>query len=167
MSRVLVEVEVISTKISLFMLLSCTETQLLFRFVVELCSVECTTVMLFMRIKRYEMWQKNVTCSILSSPLWFCLCVCVEDLMLHVFLWGRRHTGNNKLLEGGKETSNVKVWMWKVQLCFILTGIRRMWTGWRPISPSGLSCKTTSNSTTPLDWPGARVWVLRLLHLRT
>lgn len=28
--------------------------------------------------------------------------------MLHVFLWGRRHRGNNKLLEGGKETSNVK-----------------------------------------------------------
>lgn len=42
---------------------------------------------------------------------------------------------------------------------FLLTGIRPMWTGWRPTSPSGLSSKTTSKSTTPQDCPGARLWV--------
>lgn len=43
-----------------------------------------------------------------------------------------------------------------------LPGTRHMWTGWKPTSPSSRHCRATSKPITPLDWPGARAWVLQV-----
>lgn len=43
-----------------------------------------------------------------------------------------------------------------------LPGIRHMWSGWKPILPSSRHCRATSKPITPLDWPGARAWVLQV-----
>lgn len=82
----------------------------------------------------------------------------VATLRLNQFkIWDDVHTKIKSLMRPCKMVHELmRRWFLR------LPETRHMWTGWKPISPSSRHCRATSKPITPLDWPGARAWVLQV-----